>query len=141
METKFQLRKRGVEIDSILSRLDKVEAEIRRLDEQVVQSLDGQFVKLPGYALPIEFDGAVVREFLLVPYVGACIHVPPPPQNQMVFVKLNEPFVVTSLFAPVWITGRMTVQRVEKVLPVSDGKIPVAAGYTIEGATVEPYKE
>ncbi|MGB0631672.1 MAG: DUF3299 domain-containing protein [Alphaproteobacteria bacterium] len=141
METKYRLEKRGVEVESILQQLASVEAEVRRLDEQVVDALDGQFVKIPGYALPVEFDGVAVREFLLVPYVGACIHVPPPPQNQMVFVKLSEPYLVESLFEPVWITGRITVQQTKKVLPVSDGKIPVSAGYTIEGATVEPYKE
>ena len=141
MEMKYRLEKRGVEVDGILQRLKSVEAEVRRLDEQLVHSLDGQFVKLPGYALPIEFDGVAVQEFLLVPYVGACIHVPPPPQNQMVFVKLSEPFVVSSLFEPVWIIGRISVKRTEKILPVSDGKIPVAAGYVIEGATVEPYKD
>lgn len=141
MEAKYRLEKRGVEVDNILARLAEVEAEIRRLDEQIVHALDGQFIKLPGYALPIEFDGVAVQEFLLVPYVGACIHVPPPPQNQMVFVKLSEPYLVESLFEPVWITGRIVVERTKKILPVSDGKIPVSAGYTIEGATVEPYKE
>ena len=82
-----------------------------------------------------------VQEFLLVPYVGACIHVPPPPQNQMVFVKLSEPYVVDSLFAPVWITGRITVKSEHRILPVSDGKIPVSSVYRIEGAKVEAYKQ
>jgi len=59
----------------------------------------------------------------------------------MVFVKLSEPYLVESLFEPVWITGRIVVKRTKKILPVSDGKIPVSPGYTIEGATVEPYKE
>ena len=141
MEAKRRLENRGVEVDSLLLWLREIEMEIRRLDEQLVRTLDGQFVKIPGFALPLEFDGIAVQEFLLVPYVGACIHVPPPPQNQMVFVKLSEPYVISSLFQPVWIVGRITVQRTEKILPVVDGKIPVAAGYTIEGATVEPYEE
>ena len=141
MEAKYRLQKRGVEVEKLMRQLETVEAEARRLEEQMVHSLDGQFVKIPGYALPIEFDGVAVREFLLVPYVGACIHVPPPPRNQMVFVKLSEPFFVKNLFEPVWITGRITVKNTEKILPVSDGKIPVSAGYTIESAFVEPYEE
>ena len=141
MEAKYRLQKRGVEVEKLMRQLETVEAEARRLEEQMVHSLDGQFVKIPGYALPIEFDGVAVQEFLLVPYIGACIHVPPPPRNQMVFVKLSEPFFVKSLFEPVWITGRITVKNTEKILPVSDGKIPVSAGYTIESAIVEPYKE
>ena len=141
MEAKYRLQERGVEVDKLMRQLETVEAEARRLEEQMVHSLDGEFVKIPGYALPIEFDGVAVQEFLLVPYVGACIHVPPPPRNQMVFVKLPEPFFIKSLFEPVWITGRITVKNTEKILPVSDGKIPVSAGYTIESAFVEPYKE
>ena len=141
LETKYRLEKRGVEVDNILFRLEAAEAEVRRLESTLVDKLDGQFVKIPGYALPLEFDGVAVQEFLLVPYVGACIHVPPPPPNQTVFVKLSEPFVVSSLFEPVWITGRISVKSEQRILPVSDGKIPVTTGYTIEGARVEPYKE
>lgn len=54
-----------------------------------VKSLDGQYVKLPGYVVPLESDeGGLLSEFLLVPWFGACIHVPPPPSNQIVFVRL-----------------------------------------------------
>lgn len=141
VETIHDLKGKGVDVDSLLARFDEVEAEARRLDKTVVNRLDGQFIRLPGYALPLEYDGAAVEEFLLVPYVGACIHVPPPPQNQMVFVKLAEPFVVTDLFTPVWIVGRVTTQSADKIVPLSDGKAPVTAGYTVESAKVEIYKE
>ena len=96
MEAKYRLQKRGVEVEKPMQQLETVEAEARRLEEQMVHSLDGQFVKIPGYALPIEFDGVAVQEILLMPYVGACIHVPPPPRNQMAFVKLSEPFFCKS---------------------------------------------
>ncbi|OHC44405.1 MAG: hypothetical protein A3J25_09630, partial [Pseudomonadales bacterium RIFCSPLOWO2_02_FULL_63_210] len=53
----------------------------------VVKELDGQAVKLPGYIVPLDVtDEGRVTEFLLVPYFGACIHVPPPPSNQIVHV-------------------------------------------------------
>ena len=48
----------------------------------LVSDYDGKRVRIPGYIVPIGFDGVGVKEFLLVPYVGACIHVPPPPPNQ-----------------------------------------------------------
>ena len=135
------LRSKGVDVDALLVSFEEVEAEARRLDRTVVDRLDGQFIRLPGYALPLEYDGAAIEEFLLVPYVGACAHVPPPPQNQMVFVKLAEPFVVTDLFTPVWIVGRVTLKPAQKIVPLSDGKAPVTAGYTVEAAKVEIYKE
>ncbi|MEQ1802652.1 MAG: DUF3299 domain-containing protein [Gammaproteobacteria bacterium] len=71
-----------------------------------VKELDGQFVKLPGYIVPLESDaGGMLDEFLLVPYYGACIHVPPPPPNQIVYVKLKKPFNLKSMADPYVITG------------------------------------
>jgi len=71
-----------------------------------VKELDGQYVKLPGYIVPLESDaGGLLDEFLLVPYYGACIHVPPPPPNQIVYVKLKKPFDLKSMADPYWITG------------------------------------
>tara|TARA_B100000700_G_scaffold329584_1_gene451844 strand:- start:191 stop:751 length:561 start_codon:yes stop_codon:yes gene_type:complete len=141
MEAKYRLERDGIEVENILSRIEAIQAEILRWGEQMVYSLDGQFIKIPGYALPIEFDGVAVKEFLLVPYVGACIHVPPPPKNQMIFVELREPFAVDSLFEPVWVVGRILVKDTRKTLPVSDGEIPIRAGYLIENGNVEPYRE
>lgn len=141
VELTADLKGQGVEVEALLARFNEVEAEAVRQDSAVVGALDGQFIRIPGYALPLEYDGAAIQEFLLVPYVGACIHVPPPPQNQMVFVKLAEPFIVTSLFAPVWITGRVKIERTDRVVPLSDGKAPVTAGYVVEIAKVEPYRE
>lgn len=73
----------------------------------VVQELDGKLVKLGGYVVPLDFDATTVKEFLLVPYVGACIHVPPPPANQIVYVKSEKGFTLKGLFAPVAVTGIM----------------------------------
>ncbi len=56
-------------------------------DAPVVKELDGQQVKLPGYIVPLEVsEEGRTTEFLLVPYYGACIHVPPPPSNQIVHI-------------------------------------------------------
>ena len=141
VETISELESEGVEVNELLARFEEVQAEIRRQESVVDEKLDGQFIRLPGYALPLEYDGAAIQEFLLVPYVGACIHVPPPPQNQMVFVKLAEPFIITDLFTPVWITGRVKIQQTETIVPLSDGKAPVSAGYVVELAKVERYRE
>jgi hypothetical protein len=76
-----------------------------------VKALDGQYVKLPGYIVPLESDaGGMLDEFLLVPYFGACIHVPPPPPNQIVYVKLKKPFNLKSMADPYWITGTITTK-------------------------------
>lgn len=141
VEMEDELKRQGVDVERLIRLYRKVDAEIARRDRLVVPALNGQFVKIPGYALPLETTGAAIEEFLLVPYVGACIHVPPPPPNQMIFVKLKEPFLVTDVFAPVWITGRLTAQSSTNSLYISDGRAPVESGYSIENAAVEPYRE
>jgi len=98
----------------------------------VVGALDGKTVRLPGYMLPLEFDGTEVREFLLVPYFGACVHVPPPPSNQIVLVTTENP-VASGMFDPVYVTG---VLRTEA--SVSD---MASAGYKLEALEVGPYVE
>jgi uncharacterized protein len=79
-----------------------------RIDQdELVTKYDDVQVKIAGYVLPVEFEGTRVRQFLLVPYVGACIHVPPPPPNQIIFVTSEEGIEVTGMFEAVWATGRL----------------------------------
>jgi uncharacterized protein len=71
----------------------------------VVAELNGKRVKLGGYVVPLDFDATQVTEFLLVPFVGACIHVPPPPANQIVYVKSTQGITLKGQFDPVYVTG------------------------------------
>lgn len=66
---------------------------------------NGQIVRLPGFVVPIDYSGKGVTAFILVPFVGACIHVPPPPANQLVFVTTEAPFENTGLFQAVNVIG------------------------------------
>lgn len=100
----------------------------------VVEALDGRTVRLPGFVVPLEVDATSTREFLLVPYFGACIHVPPPPANQTILVTTPDaqPYE-GGLFDTVWVEGRMRVE------PFSDELGD--AGYRIEEASVSVYEE
>lgn len=98
-----------------------------------VQALDGKYVKLPGYIVPLESDeGGLLDEFLLVPYYGACIHVPPPPPNQVVYVRLKKPFFLKSMEEPFWITGTMTTRPWTGDMADSD--------YVLDGDRVEVFE-
>ena len=70
-------------------------------------TLDGAYIKMPGFIIPIDLSTDGVTSFVLVPYVGACIHVPPPPANQLVFVTTDTPWKSTDLWEAVWVTGEM----------------------------------
>ena len=97
----------------------------------VVGELDGQRIRIPGYMVPLEFDHMVVSEFLLVPYFGACIHVPPPPANQIVYVTTESAFPTTNVFKPVWVTGVIRAQAYRH--EVGD------AGYRMHAMDIELY--
>ena len=98
----------------------------------VVPELDGQRIRLPGFVVPLDHDGTKVSSFLLVPYFGACIHVPPPPANQIVYVKTADGYPMKELFDPVWVTG--TIKTQAHWNDVGD------AGYTLQADKVEAYQ-
>ena len=141
LEITYKLEKMGLNVDKLVANFEAVQQEIQRRNNAVVDALDGQLIRMPGYALPLEFDGTAISEFLLVPYVGACIHVPAPPINQTVFVSLNKSYKTKSLYEPVWITGRLKVKTTNKSLSYVDGSAVVESGYALEGIKIEPYKE
>ena len=141
LELTHKLQSEGLDVEGLLAKAGEIGAEIDRRNQAVVGELEGQMIRMPGYALPLEYAEGGVKEFLLVPYIGACIHVPPPPPNQMVFVRLNQEFVADDLYTPVWITGRMSVQQASRRLSFVDGVSQVATGYTLDGIMVEPYEQ
>lgn len=69
------------------------------------EALDGALILMPGHIIPLELGAEGVTGFLLVPYVGACIHTPPPPPNKLVFVTTGEPYESKGPFEPVNVTG------------------------------------
>ncbi|QYX51267.1 DUF3299 domain-containing protein [Pseudomonas sp. S07E 245] len=99
----------------------------------VVQALDNQQVKLPGYIVPLEVsEEGRTTEFLLVPYYGACIHVPPPPSNQIVHIFSEMGVRVEDLYQPYWIEGRMQVKASSSEL--------ADAGYQMEAEKIYAYE-
>lgn len=97
----------------------------------VTTDYNGKTVRLPGFVVPLDYDGTGVTTFILVPYVGACIHVPPPPANQLVLVTTARPFDVEGLFDPVYVTGTFTTAATETEL--------AEIGYSMEATRIEPY--
>lgn len=99
----------------------------------VVPELDGKRVRIPGFVVPLDTDASHISELLLVPYYGACIHVPPPPVNQTIYVKLAPGLAFEGeTFDTVWITGTL------KVTPTSSDLAD--AGYRIDGTAIDPYE-
>ena len=99
----------------------------------IVESLDGKKIKIPGFVVPLEGDGKKISEFLLVPYYGACIHVPPPPANQTVYVKVPKADAkIRNAFDTVWVTGTLSAKSFESDL--------ATAGYQLEASEVTAFE-
>jgi hypothetical protein len=99
----------------------------------VVNALDGQLVRIPGFVVPLDADFKNMKSFLLVPYFGACIHTPPPPPNQIVHVVADKPVRGQDLLADaIWVTGVMSVKR--STTELAD------AGYVLRLRDFKPYK-
>ena len=131
-----QLKEAGIDINELM-------AKRKILQTSIVEELNGQRVRIPGYLLPLEVSATKVTEFLLVPYIGACIHVPPPPPNQIIYVKIgqNKSYKTKNLYEPVWVTGVIAAKSMEKNLYLVDGSAGVDIGYSMQANRIEPYKE
>lgn len=97
----------------------------------VVNDFNGKKVRIPGFVVPLEGDAKTIREFLLVPYFGACIHVPPPPANQLILVRPDKPIPADWNMVPVWVSGVMQSERKSSELGTS--------GYRMKGMRIVEY--
>lgn len=117
----------GVEVDwRLLGEMDYITGKA----SSELKALDGKAVKIPGFMVPLEDNQREVSEFLLVPSPQACIHVPPPPPNQMVYVKMRK--ATEAAVGPIWVHG--TLNLVTKNSMYGD------ASFEIIGDAIEPYK-
>ena len=136
-----KLKKQGIDVEDLIEKYSHYQLKIIGQNKLLVNELDGQSVRIPGYLMPLEFSEKGGTEFLLVPYVGACNHVPPPPPNQIVFVRTDKPYKVKDLYNPVWVTARMSTKGASKSLSFVDGQSKIAAGYTLSGEKIDEYTE
>ncbi|WP_010138889.1 DUF3299 domain-containing protein [Oceanicola sp. S124] len=97
----------------------------------VTTDYNGKIVRLPGFVVPLDFDATGITAFILAPFVGACIHVPPPPANQLVFVTTERPYESKGLYEPVNVTGMFGT--------AATGTQLAQIGYALSADRIEPY--
>lgn len=96
-------------------------------------AMNGAAIRIPGFVVSLEREGEALKEFLLVPYFGACIHVPPPPANQIIHVHSSKPVKNTRTMDAVWISGVLKIERSDTMMG--------SAGYSMTSVKVEPYTD
>ena len=124
-------------IDTWLARQEQLgeNDELEPLPElgKVRTDLNGQQIKIAGFVIPLESDEQTITELLLVPYFGACYHVPPPPENQIIYVKFAEGIAIKELWDVVYVIGELQAQ---------DSSHDMAdVGYSLRGTGIEEYRE
>lgn len=106
----------------------------RAFSSGIVAEVNGTNARIPGFVVPMEFDKENgVTEFFLVPYFGACFHMPPPPPNQTIYVTSAAPIEYESIYDPVWVMGIIRTQQT--------GNEIATAAYSLDLHRIAPYEE
>lgn len=101
---------------------------------RIMPEMDGQAIRIPGFIVPLEFnDKQTITQFFLVPFFGACIHLPPPPPNQIIFVNYPEGLMLNTLYDPFWISGILKTSLIENEI--------ASAAYSMQMQSFEVYTE
>lgn len=125
------------QVDKLFDGSEESKKELEEIQEMLayaptVQELDGEQVKIPAYVVPLDYDGQTnLKEFLLVPYYGACVHTPPPPANQVVHAHAEQTITVEDTYNPVWAIGTIKTETIQSDLAES--------GYQLDVQRIEPY--
>lgn len=135
------LKSQGINAEKALDARKRFMASAQLKAETLNHKIDGKTVRMPGFIVPIEFDGIKGTDFLLVPYAGACIHLPPPPANQIVRISYPQGFEVENIQYPVWVEGKIKAEKQTEDVYLVDGKTKLTMGYKMEGDLIERYYE
>ncbi len=70
-------------------------------------------ISIKGYMLPLDYSKKSIKEFLLLPYIPSCYHVPPPPPNMIINVKVNKKRGIKISYYPVKVSGKLNVTKLK----------------------------
>ncbi|TPN57648.1 DUF3299 domain-containing protein [Mesorhizobium sp. B1-1-9] len=116
--------------------LPMIAAKLPDHGETLSLDLRDKTIELAGYALPVDRDGDLVYQFLLVPWTGACSQMPTPPPNQIVLVTPARPYKISQAYQPVAVTGALRPDMEKSQLFILDGVSVIQSGYSVRKAEV-----
>jgi hypothetical protein len=124
------------ELDALKNGSEVVHSGNRRMRQvgsyTIMPAVLGHKIKLPGYVVPMETDDrGRMTEFFFVPFFGACIHVPAPPPNQIIYARLAKAVKTPEIWEPYWLKGELTDEKVNSSV--------AGSAYTMNTAVLEPY--
>ncbi len=136
-ETEDALVADGIDVDWLLDQREVVTERRRKAGTNGNPQFDGQTITLAGFAIPAPSDPDGRPVAYLVPERGMCSHMPPPPPNQMIRVRLNGDWTPSYFHEPVRLTGTLTINPSVQNMMVVDGLMPMNATFQLETERVE----
>lgn len=111
----------GTEDDSLqaLSNTKQLDDKTKRYEQaltsyRVSPEYNNKNIRIAGFVVPVEVDPSQKAiSFFIVPYFGACLHMPPPPPNQIIYVDYEQGIKIDNLYDPFWFEGKLTIKKVE----------------------------
>ncbi len=140
VEIRTRLEVSGLDPDWLFAERERMMAEHTRQFSAPNPEVLDKTVRMPGYILPLEMDGDLAVEFLLVPTVGACIHTPPPAANQLIHVRYPQGYPIRGMYDPVWIVGELQSEQQLELVTYSDGQRNVESTYVMTAIDIEQYR-
>lgn len=131
-ETETTLSAAGIDADWLIKQRWVV-AELReRAARAGNPAVDGAVVTLAGFAIPAPADEKGTPMAYLVPERGMCAHMPPPPPNQMIRMRMPAIWKPRMMHEPLQVTGRLTIDPSETQVMIVDGFVPMRATFVMQ---------
>ncbi|WP_170336425.1 DUF3299 domain-containing protein [Ruegeria arenilitoris] len=136
-ETEEALAADDIDVDWLLDQRQEVTERRKKAGTAGNPEFDGQTITLAGFAIPAPPDPDGQPVAYLVPERGMCSHMPPPPPNQMIRVRLNGDWAPAYFHEPVRLTGLLTIDPTDLKMVVVDGLMPMRATFQLNADSVE----
>ncbi len=135
----IRLHEQGIDVEWLFSQRERITEQRRERMESGGKGVNGSRIRIPGYMLPLESGPEGVTRFLLVPWMGACIHTPQPPPNQIIHVSVPGATASRTRFAPVWIEGAIRLEPGQHDLFLLDGTQSISVAYSMTTDSISEY--
>lgn len=140
-EVKASLSKQGLDADWLISQRWIVAKRRELAGAAGNPAYDGETVRLGGFAIPAPDDEEGNKMVYLVPERGMCAHVPPPPANQMVRLRIKNDWTPNTIYEPIVATGQINIDPSEREVRVVDGVVPMRATFSMVVSEVQTFRE
>ncbi|MCG7522790.1 DUF3299 domain-containing protein [Ruegeria sp. Ofav3-42] len=127
----------GVDIDWYVSQRFVVAERRERAAKSGNPEVNGQQVTISGFAIPAPPNSDGTKMAYLVPQLGMCSHLPPPPPNQLVRLRLSEGESAVRLYERMQVTGQIQIEQSSETVFVVDGLQKMEATWSLEVASSE----